>query len=233
MAAFVAASATAVLLCGFRYRARHGIDDLFRRGARRALQEAVHDELRVCTHDGARLILVQYGEVAGAHERIRGDLLRGRREDGVVPSDLCRNGAGIVCDLVHKRHTAFHDEDGEPAGLLVVFEIGDQDVCRRRLFRMGKLLAEEFGNLLREVDERSLAEEVPLEFGCEGAFLGERAWVVIRRVARPLEVLRDERLHRARIELELCFREDGDGRLRVEDMQDRVVDIHSGSASLG
>ena len=102
----------------------------------------------------------------------------------MVARDLGHDAAGRVVHLVHEGHAALHDEDGEPALVGVVLEIGDEDVGGRGLLGVGELVGEELRDLLREVDEPALAEEVALELAREGAVLGEGAGAVVGGVAR-------------------------------------------------
>ena len=94
-------------------------------------------------------------------------------KDRVVAGDFRLDGTVHVGDLVHEGHAARHEEHREPSHILVIGEVGDEDVGRFGLLGTGELLGEKLGDLLREIDELALAEEVAAELFREGGSFGE------------------------------------------------------------
>ena len=220
----------AVLLGRLLDDARDGVDDLFARDALGALEQPLGDEHAALARNGALLVLIEDLEGAGAHERERGDLLGRTRQDGIVAGDAARRALLPVFHLMHERHAALKQQHRKPARVVIVVEIGHEDVCGLELVGTGKLPRKELRDVEREVEEVPLSEEIALELGCKGALVCKRAAAVVPRAARLCQVLGHKRANGARVELELSLREHVHPGVEVQDVQNGMVDIHRGRA---
>ena len=108
--------------------ARNGVDGLFARDARFALQQALRNQHTVLAGDLALLVHVADLHSACTHHAVALQLLRGIRQNRIMASDAVYGLASIGAYLVHKRLLARKEHHGKPAHIVVVIKIGNEDI---------------------------------------------------------------------------------------------------------
>ena len=114
----------------------------------------------------------------------------------------------------------------------VVFELDHQQVGRRRLVCTAQLAGQVFGHLHRKPHEIAFAPEIRMQLPCEQAAVDERAAFGVQVAERLLRVAGDVALDVPARKVELFGGVHVHARHEVEDVQDRVVDLHGGAFSL-
>ena len=109
---------------------------------------------------------------------------------------------------MHEGLPAGKQQNGEPAHVIVVLEVGDQHVRALGLLGLGELGCQKLRHLLREVDEVPLAEEERLELRRKTGLGREATPPVIGRGARATQVRGHEGLGGARVQLQLALAHD-------------------------
>ena len=127
---------------------------------------------------------------------------------------------------MHKGLLGAKQHHGKPAGVLVIVKVRHKHVGGLGLFGLGKLRRDELRNLLRQVYELALAKEITLELAAECGVLGKRGTLVIGRSAGAAQVRGHEVAHGTALDIELALAHDVDSRVKVQDMQDCVIDFH-------
>ena len=215
-----------VLLGDFLDHTRHGVDDLLARYARVALQQAIGDKHTVLAGDLAFLVHIADLHGARAHDGIARHLLRGVRQNGVVARDVVAHLPFLAAHFVHKGLLGAQQHHGKPAGILIVVKISHEHVGGLSFLGLGEFGRDELRNLLRQVHELTLTKEIALELAAECGVLGKRGTLVIGRSARATQMCGHEVADSTAFDIQLALAHDVDGRVKVQDMQNRVIDFH-------
>ena len=80
--------------------------------------------------------------------------------------------------------------------------------------------------MLRQVHELALTKEIALALTAKRRVLGKRGALVIGRSARATQMCGHEVADGTALDIELALAHDVDGRVKVQDMQNRVIDFH-------
>ena len=215
-----------MLLGDFLDHTRHGVDDLLTRYARVALQQAIGDKHTVLAGNLAFLVHIADLHGARAHDGIARHLLRGVRQNGVVARDVVAHLPLLAAHFVHKSLLGAQQHHGKPAGILIVIKVRHKHVSGFGFLGLGKFGRDELRNLLRQVHELTLTKEIALELAAECGVLGKRGTLVIGRSTRAAQMRGHEVAHGTALDIELALTHDVDGRVKVQDMQNRVIDFH-------
>ena len=215
-----------MLLGDFLDHTRHGVDDLLARYARVALQQAIGDKHTVLAGNLALLVHVADLHGARTHDGIAWNLLRGVWQNSVVARDVVAHLPLLAAHLVHKSLLGAQQHHGKPAGILIVVKISHEHIGRLGFLGFGELGGDKLRNLLRQVHELTLTEEIALELAAECGVLGKRGTLVISRGTSAPQVRGYEITHGTALDIELALAHDVDGRVKVQDMQNRVIDFH-------
>ena len=127
---------------------------------------------------------------------------------------------------MHKSLLGAQQHHGKPAGILIVVKISHEHIGRLGFLGFGELGGDKLRNLLRQVHELALAKEIALELAAECGVLGKRGTLVISRGTSAPQVRGYEITHGTALDIELALAHDVDGRVKVQDMQNRVIDFH-------
>ena len=114
----------------------------------------------------------------------------------------------------------------------IVLEVHHQKVGRLGLLHAPQLAGDELGHLDGQVDELALAAEVAAQLLGEHAVLGELAALAVDVAERLLRVARHVAFGVLARKVELLLGVHVDARDEVENVQDRVVDLHEASPLL-
>ena len=132
----------------------------------------------------------------------------------------------LATHFVHKSLLGAQQHHGKPAGILIVVKIGHEHVGGLGFLGFGELGGDKLRNLLRQVHELTLAKEIALELAAECGVLGKRGTLVVGRSTSAPQVRGHEVAHGTALDIELALAHDVDGRVKVQDMQNRVIDFH-------
>ena len=114
----------------------------------------------------------------------------------------------------------------------IVLEVHHQEIGRFGLLHAPQLAGDELGHLDGQVDELALAAEVAAQLLGEHAVLGELAALAVDVAERLLRVARHVAFGVLARKVELLLGVHVDARDEVENVQDRVVDLHEASPLL-
>ena len=128
--------------------------------------------------------------------------------------------------LVHKSLLGAQQHHGKPAGILIVIKVRHKHVSGLGFLGLGKFGRDELRNLLRQIHELTLTKEIALELAAECGVLGKRGTLVISRGTSAPQVRGYEITHGTTFDIELALAHNVDGRVKVQDMQNRVIDFH-------
>ena len=128
--------------------------------------------------------------------------------------------------LVHKSLLGAQQHHGKPAGILIVIKVRHKHVSGLGFLGLGKFGRDELRNLLRQVHELTLTKEIALELAAECGVLGKRGAFIVGRGACAAQMRGHEVAHGTALDIELSLAHDVDGRVKVQDMQNRVIDFH-------
>ena len=215
-----------MLLGDFLDHTRHGVDDLLARYARVALQQAIGDKHTVLAGNLALLVHVADLHGARAHDGIAWHLLRGVWQNSVVARDVIAHLPLLAAHFVHKSLLGAQQHHGKPAGILIVVKIGHEHVGGLGFLGFGELVGNKLRNLLRQVNELALAKEIALKLAAKRRVLGKRGAFIVGRGAGAAQMRGHEVAHGTTLDIELALAHDVDGRVKVQDMQNRVIDFH-------
>lgn len=127
---------------------------------------------------------------------------------------------------MHKSLLGAQQHHGKPAGILIVVKISHEHVGGLGFLGFGELGGDKLRNLLRQVHELALAKEIALELTTKRRVLGKRGAFVVGRGTSAPQVRGYEITHGAALDIELALAHNVDGRVKVQDMQNRVIDFH-------
>ena len=215
-----------MLLGDFLDHARHRVDDLLARYTGVALQQAVGNEHAILAGNLALLVHVADLHSARAHDGIARHLLRRVRQNGVVARDVVAHLPLLAAHFVHKSLLGAQQHHGKPAGILIVVKIGHEHVGGLGFLGFGELGGDKLRNLLRQVHKLALAKEIALELAAKRRVLGKRGALIVGRGTRAAQMRGHEVAHGTALDIELALAHDVDGRVKVQDMQNRVIDFH-------
>ena len=140
--------------------------------------------------------------------------------------DVVAHLALLAAHFVHKSLLGAQQHHGKAAGILVIVKVGHEHIGGLGFFGLGELGGNELRNLLRQVHELALAKEIALELAAECGVLGKRGALVIGRCTGTAQMCGHKVAHGAALDIELSLAHDVDGRVKVQDMQNRVIDFH-------
>ena len=215
-----------MLLGDFLDHTRHGVDDLLARYPRVALQQAIGNEHAILAGNLALLIHIADLHGACTHDCIARHLLRGIRQNGVVARNVVAHLALFATHLVHKSLLGAQQHHGKPAGILIVIKVRHKHVSGLGFLGLGKFGRDELRNLLRQIHELTLTKEIALELAAKCGVLGKRGTLVISRGTSAPQMRGYEIAHGAALDIQLALAHNVDGRVKVQDMQNRVIDFH-------
>lgn len=132
----------------------------------------------------------------------------------------------LAAHFVHKSLLGAQQHHGKPAGILIVVKIGHEHVGGLSFLCLGELGGDKLRNLLRQVHELALAKEIALELATECGVLGKRGAFIVGRGARAAQMCGHEVAHGTAFDIELALAHNVNGRVKVQDMQNRVIDFH-------
>ena len=152
--------------------------------------------------------------------------MRGVRQNGVVARDVVAHLPLLAAHFVHKSLLGAQQHHGEPAGILIVVKIGHEHVGGLGFLGFGELGGDKLRNLLRQVHELAIAKEIALELAAECGVLGKRGAFIVGRGACAAQMRGYEIAHGTAFDIQLALAHNVDGRVKVQDMQNRVIDFH-------
>ena len=132
----------------------------------------------------------------------------------------------LAAHFVHKSLLGAQQHHGKPAGILIVVKIGHEHVGGLGFLGFGELGRDKLRNLLRQVHELALAKEIALELAAKRRVLGKRGAFIVGRGACTAQMRGYEIAHGTAFGIELALAHNVDGRVKVQDMQNRVIDFH-------
>ena len=215
-----------MLLGDFLDHTRHGVDDLLARHARVALQQAIRNKHTVLAGNLAFLVHVADLHGARAHDGIAWHLLRGVWQNSVVARDVIAHLPLLAAHFVHESLLGAQQHHGKPAGILIVVKISHEHVGGLGFLSLGELGGDKLRNLLRQVHELALAKEITLELAAKRRVLGKRGAFIVGRGTCAAQMRGHEVAHGTAFDIQLALAHNVDGRVKVQDMQNRVIDFH-------
>ena len=132
----------------------------------------------------------------------------------------------LAAHFVHKSLLGAQQHHGKPAGILIVVKIGHEHVGGLGFLGFGELGGDKLRNLLRQVHELTLAKEIALELAAKRRVLGKRGAFIVGRGTCAAQMRGHKVAHGTTLDIELALAHDVDGRVKVQDMQNRVIDFH-------
>ena len=216
----------AVLLGDLLDHARHRVDDLLTRNPRVALQQAVGNEHAILAGNLALLIHIADLHGACTHDGIARHLLRGVWQNGVVARDVVTNLALFATHLVHECLLGAQQHHGKPAGIFIIVKVRHKHVSGLGFLGLGEFGRDELRNLLRQVHELTLTKEIALELAAKRRVLRKRGALIVGRGTCAAQMRGHKTAHGTAFDIQLALAHDVDGRVKVQDMQNRVIDFH-------
>ena len=140
--------------------------------------------------------------------------------------DVVTHLALFATHLVHECLLGAQQHHGKPAGILIIVKVRHKHVSGLGFLGLGEFGRDELRNLLRQVHELTLTKEIALELATECGVLGKRGTLVVGRSTSAPQVRGHEVAHGTALDIELALAHDVDGRVKVQDMQNRVIDFH-------
>ena len=132
----------------------------------------------------------------------------------------------LAAHFVHKSLLGAQQHHGKPAGILIVIKVRHEHVSGLGFLGLGEFGRDKLRNLLRQVHKLALAKEIALELAAKRRVLGKRGAFIVGRGACAAQMRGYEIAHGTAFDIELTLAHDVNGRVKVQDMQNRMIDFH-------